>query len=84
MELSYIGGEGVTFTPAWTVTTAPLSCPACGLPLLEVNYHETVHRFRVTCPRCGCVGPVALTAELAVIKWNRMESPPRAVCGPKF
>ena len=62
----------VTLTPAWTVTNVPLSCPDCGLPLLEVNYHDPDRGFRVTYPRCGCFGPVAPTADIAVLKWNRM------------
>ena len=48
----------------------PEPCPDCGLPLLEVGYDDEVKGFRVTCPRCGCVGPVALSPETAIIKWN--------------
>ena len=65
MELSHIGGEGMT------------ACPDCGEPgPLAVLYHDGV---RLECPRCGLFGPLAPTILEAGVEWDRMVSHLRRV-----
>jgi len=50
-------------------------CPFCGSqtlgifpgPEAPVIPNDT---FRVSCPKCGCMGPLGDTVQRAVLKWN--------------
>jgi Lar family restriction alleviation protein len=47
----------------------PLPCPFCAG--VDVDMHDGVVVFWVSCTDCGCEGPIERSARKAVSSWNR-------------
>ena len=50
----------------------PSSCPFCNMNLYGLTFFEhTPTLFSMKCSFCECIGPIALTKDEAIKKWNR-------------
>ena len=50
----------------------PSNCPFCKTDLYNLKFFEHKENvFSMKCEFCDCTGPIALTREEAIKKWNR-------------